>query len=107
MAAFQSSSPFIPHTFLLPVAAITGLMGFAVGHSGKSPWAGGLCVLVVLLAIAFFMARALMKRVKESETRARLVFENVVDGIMAIDDSGVIWSFNPAAEDIFGYRAYA
>lgn len=65
----------------------------------------GLCALIILLAAALFIVRSLMKRVKESETRTRSIFENVVDGIMSIDHSGIIQSFNPAAEHIFGYHA--
>lgn len=41
---------------------------------------------------------------RESETRYKAVLETVVDGIIIIDEQGVIESFNPAAEEIFGYR---
>ncbi len=39
------------------------------------------------------------------EDRYRSVVENVVEGIISIDEQGMIESFNPAAELIFGYRA--
>jgi PAS domain S-box-containing protein len=39
------------------------------------------------------------------EDRYRSVVDNIVDGIITIDAGGVITSFNPAAERIFGYRA--
>jgi PAS domain S-box-containing protein len=38
------------------------------------------------------------------ETELRGVMDNVVDGIITIDDRGTIESFNPAAERIFGYQ---
>jgi len=39
------------------------------------------------------------------ENQLRAVIETVVDGIITINAGGIIASFNPAAERIFGYRA--
>ena len=39
----------------------------------------------------------------ENEERIRAIVDNVVDGIITIDDSGIIISINHAAERIFGY----
>jgi len=39
----------------------------------------------------------------DAEQRIRAVIETVVDGIVTIDSQGVICSFNPAAELLFGY----
>jgi len=41
---------------------------------------------------------------RENETRYKTMLETVVDGIIIIDELGLIQSFNPAAEKIFGYR---
>ncbi len=42
---------------------------------------------------------------RESETRIRTLVENMVDGVVTIDENGMIESFNPAAMKIFGYSA--
>jgi len=42
---------------------------------------------------------------QDKEIRLRSVVNNAVDGIITIDDHGIIESFNPAAEQIFGYTA--
>ncbi|MBF0323314.1 MAG: PAS domain S-box protein, partial [Magnetococcales bacterium] len=45
------------------------------------------------------------KRVlQEKETRLRQILESTVDGIITIDTRGIIQSFNPGAQRIFGYE---
>ena len=46
---------------------------------------------------------AAMKRVKEALARHKAVLDNASDGIITIDDKGLIETANPAAEKIFGY----
>jgi len=43
------------------------------------------------------------KRLEFSETRLRSILENVLDGIITINEQGIVNTFNPAAERIFGY----
>lgn len=42
---------------------------------------------------------------RESEIRHRTIFESTVDGIINIDDKGIIESLNPAIEKLFNYTA--
>ncbi len=42
---------------------------------------------------------------RDSEAQIRAIVENVVDGIVTIDEDGAIELFNPTAEKIFGYSA--
>lgn len=63
--------------------------------------------------ISIFAARAetelafsqLEKKQEKSEKLSKAIMDHVVDGIITIDSQGIIQSFNPAAEKIFGYSA--
>jgi PAS domain S-box-containing protein len=44
-------------------------------------------------------------RLVKSEQRIRSIVENVIDAIITIDEKGIVQTFNPAAERIFGYNA--
>jgi diguanylate cyclase (GGDEF)-like protein/PAS domain S-box-containing protein len=61
--------------------------------------------LVRRMAISEQETRDANARLVESETRVRTIFDSVDDGIIVINSAGVIESFNPGAERIFGYRA--
>jgi len=70
-------------------------------------------VLLITLILLLWLLRGLVREItdraraeaklRDSEGRIRAVVDNVVDGIITIDDKGAIESFNPAAEQIFGY----
>src|SRR5262249_23244090 len=45
------------------------------------------------------------EEVRAAESRIRSVLHNVIDGIITIDERGVIETVNPAVERLFGYTA--
>lgn len=42
-------------------------------------------------------------QIRESEAHTSALLSNLIDGVASVDEQGVIRSFNPAAERIFGY----
>ncbi|MEZ5788177.1 MAG: CheR family methyltransferase [Xanthobacteraceae bacterium] len=61
------------------------------------PYQFGGEVAGVVLTIIEITAR------KHAENRLRTIVQTAVDAIVVIDDTGIIQSFNPSAERIFGY----
>ncbi|CAN5865485.1 hypothetical protein BH11PSE3_BH11PSE3_30760 [soil metagenome] len=59
--------------------------------------------LVAAKAAVEEYARLLERRAKSSEEVHRTIVEGVTEGIITMDEEGVVNSFNPAAEEIFGY----
>jgi len=49
--------------------------------------------------------KAAESKILENETYIRAVIDNIIDGIITIDEKGIIQSLNPAAQKIFGYEA--
>ncbi|MGC8559980.1 MAG: PAS domain S-box protein, partial [Phycisphaerae bacterium] len=49
----------------------------------------------------------IINRQDGSKTQLQAIVETAVDGIITINDRGLIETFNPAAEKFFGYRAKA
>ncbi|HSF33142.1 MAG TPA: methyl-accepting chemotaxis protein [Candidatus Tectomicrobia bacterium] len=65
---------------------------------------GVLCVLAGGL-IMVWINHALLTRMEDAETRLRGVLDTATDALITIDSIGLVQSFNPRAEALFGYAA--
>ncbi|MFN2540641.1 MAG: CHASE3 domain-containing protein [Chthoniobacterales bacterium] len=60
-------------------------------------------LLVVSNSYSFALVRRQLAKLEGVETRIRSIIENILDGMITLDEQGVICSLNPAAEKMFGY----
>ena len=51
-------------------------------------------------------AREALAQLQNSENRVQAVLDNVEEGIITLNDTGMIELFNPGAERMFGYRSH-
>lgn len=85
------------------------------GKHGKVVWlqvsyvpifeADGKGIKVVMFAVDISGDKHNAEALKKSSQLVRSIVETIVDGVISISHQGVIESFNPASEKIFGYSA--
>ncbi|MEZ4273360.1 MAG: PAS domain S-box protein [Myxococcota bacterium] len=63
-----------------------------------------LLTMLVVVRVLFRFTTPLIRRVESSEASNRAILDTAVDGIIIIDERGLIETFNTAAQAIFGYR---
>ena len=61
-------------------------------------------LLVVSNSYSFVLVRRQLSDLEGAETHIRSVIENILDGMITVDETGLIRSMNPAAEKMFGCR---
>lgn len=76
-------------------------------HIIKTSALAVLCVFAVSLLIAsnsysFVLVRRQLAKLEGVETRIGSIIENILDGMIAVDEQGVICSMNPSSEKMFG-----
>ncbi|HXM33044.1 MAG TPA: CHASE3 domain-containing protein [Chthoniobacterales bacterium] len=75
---------------ILKTSALAILCVFAVG------------LLIVSNSYSFVLVRRQLAKLEGVETRIRSIIENILDGMITVDEQGVIRSMNPSAEKMFG-----
>jgi PAS domain S-box-containing protein len=60
---------------------------------------------VVLALIDITQRKHIENALRASETRLSTIIKTAVDAIVVIDEEGIVQSFNPSAEKIFGYSS--
>ena len=89
------------------IALLATTMVLAIGLVGFTLWVGRSANAALRQARDQLEERVELRtrELANSENRIRSIIENAVDGIIVIGPTGLIQSFSPAAERIFGYAA--
>ncbi|HXY60183.1 MAG TPA: CHASE3 domain-containing protein [Chthoniobacterales bacterium] len=77
---------------ILRTSALAFVAVFAIG------------LLVVSNSYSFVFVRRQLTKLESAETHIRSVIQNILDGMIAVEENGAIRSMNPAAEKMFGCR---
>ncbi len=98
---------------------------FLIGETGTFPWLVllfSLAMTVLIGLIAFQQAhqtltvrervtdqtsaiRSMAENAVRTEARLQAIFDTSVDGLITIDQQGIVENYNPACERLFGYAA--
>ena len=74
---------------IVKTSALALLCIFAVG------------LLIVSNSYSFVLVRRQLAKLEGIETRIRSIIENILDGMITVDEQGIICSMNPSAEKMF------
>ena len=96
----------------VPAAAITPATPAASGGEARERLTLPLAIAAVTTALGLLLLtlniglryRQMLAQTARSESLQRAVLETAVDGVIMIDARGIVQSFNPAAERIFGWQ---
>ncbi len=74
----------------------------ATGVDLFSAFAAGL--VLASGSYSFVLCRRQLQKLQGADTRIRSVIDNILDGMITLDENGAIYAMNPAARQMFGYR---
>jgi PAS domain S-box-containing protein len=86
---FESRSSTATRDRIVKTTALALLCVFAVG------------LLIVSNSYSFVLVRRQLAKLEGIETRIRSIIENILDGMITVDEQGIICSMNPSAEKMF------
>ena len=86
---FESRSNIATRDRIIKTTALALLCVFAVG------------LLIVSNSYSFVLVRRQLAKLEGIETRIRSIIENILDGMITVDEQGIICSMNPSAEKMF------
>lgn len=87
---YESRSSTATRDRIIKTTALALLCVFAVG------------LLIVSNSYSFVLVRRQLAKLEGIETRIRSIIENILDGMITVDEQGIICSMNPSAEKMFG-----
>jgi len=86
---FEARSSTATRDRIVKTTALALLCVFAVG------------LLIVSNSYSFVLVRRQLSKLEGIETRIRSIIENILDGMITVDEQGIICSMNPSAEKMF------
>jgi PAS domain S-box-containing protein len=86
---FDSRSSTASRDRIVKTTGLALLCIFAVG------------LLIVSNSYSFVLVRRQLAKLEGIETRIRSIIENILDGMITVDEQGIICSMNPSAEKMF------
>jgi PAS domain S-box-containing protein len=87
---YESRSTTASRDRIVKTTGLALLCVFAVG------------LLIVSNSYSFVLVRRQLAKLEGIETRIRSIIENILDGMITVDEQGNICSMNPSAEKMFG-----
>jgi PAS domain S-box-containing protein len=86
---YESRSSTASRDRIIKTTGLALLCVFAVG------------LLIVSNSYSFVLVRRQLAKLEGIETRIRSIIENILDGMITVDEQGIICSMNPSAEKMF------
>jgi PAS domain S-box-containing protein len=87
---YESRSSIANRDRIVKTTGLALLCVFAVG------------LLIVSNSYSFVLVRRQLAKLEGIEIRIRSIIENILDGMITVDEQGIICSMNPSAEKMFG-----
>lgn len=96
--------------FAALAGSVLTVLGYFLSPMGGEMWKvifnRGLALFAIwATALLCFINKKQVGKLQSHEAEIEAILANVMDGIISINRKGIILSFNPAAEKIFGYDA--